>query len=311
MATESASPVVRVGGQAVIEGVMMRAGDRACVAVRRPDGAIVQRMLPTRGWADAWSRVPLLRGIAALSESLTVGIEALRWSETQAGGGAHAGRRPAPLWVSLVLALGVVIALVVVIPAVLAGLVASGSTQFALMETLVRVLLAGTYVSVVAQRSDVARVFEYHGAEHLVVGAHESGTELVPSAIRSGSIHHPRCGTSFLLVISAVAALVHPFLPVEPVPSRLLARIVVVPVVAAVAFEVLTAMGAWATAHRGGRVEAALLWPQRFTTRPPDDAQIEVAVAALRGALDATSAPAGAGALRLGADQIRRSGSAG
>ena len=285
---------MRVGGQAVIEGVMMRAGDRACVAVRRCDGSIATREVDVHRPA-ALLRVPFVRGVATLAESLRVGVAALRWSE-QNSLAAEDPRQPAPVWVLLCIALSAVVAMVVAIPALLAGLAPAGSGWFAAIETGARLAVAGSYLALVARRRDVARVFEYHGAEHLVVGAWENGTPLEAGPLRGGDIRHPRCGTSFLLVVSGVAAVVHPLLPHEPVADRMLTRLLVVPVVAAISFELLTGLGRLAAIRPGGWVEAALVWPQRFTTRQPDAAQIEVAIVALRGALDVTDAPARAGA---------------
>lgn len=282
---------LRVGGQAVIEGVMMRAGAQACVAVRRPDGVIETSMLRNPGWASATESIPLVRGLAALGESLTIGVNALRWSELRSPPAMASDRRPAPVWVLMTIAIAAVLAMVVLIPALLAGFFPSGSHWFGLAETATRLLVAGGYVAAVARRDDVRRVFQYHGAEHLVVSAHETGQPMTPEGIRGGSIRHPRCGTSFLIVISVVAAAVHPLLPAEPLSTRLLARVVVVPVVIAIAYEVLTFLGKVAVANPGGRVERMLLWPQRFTTRQPDDTQLEVAIAALNGALDANVAP--------------------
>ena len=283
---------MRVGGQAVIEGVMMRAGDRACVAVRRPDGEIEARPIEIPGWATDTERIPLIRGLAALCEALSVGVKALQWSEVRAMPPRTDGKRPAPTWVMLTIALTVVIAMIVVIPASVAGLVPETSVWFTIVETLTRLVIAGAYVGLAGRRPEVRRVFGYHGAEHLVVSAHEAGRPLTPDAVRAGSIHHPRCGTSFILVIAAVAALLHPLLPVDPWGDRLLSRIVVVPVVAMIAYEVLSSLGRIAARRPGGVVERALLWPQRFTTRWPDDGQIEVAAAALRGALAPETVPA-------------------
>ena len=268
---------------------MMRAGDRACVAVRRPDGTIETRPVPIPGWASDTARIPLVRGLAALAEAMTVGVGALRWSEERALPPRTDGRKPAPVWVLLLIALSAVIAMVVVIPSALAGLVPG--QWFAAVETVSRVAVVGAYVTLAARRREVRRVFEYHGAEHLVVAAHEAGRELDPASVRRGSIRHPRCGTSFILVIAAVAAAIHPLLPVDPWGDRLLSRLVVVPLVAMVAYEVLTGLGALAARRPGGVVERALVWPQRFTTRWPDDDQLEVAAVALRGALDPALAP--------------------
>lgn len=283
---------MRVGGQAVIEGVMMRAGDRACVAVRRPDGTIEARPVAIPGWASQTARMPFVRGLAALAEAMWVGVGALRWSEEQAMPRTD-GRRPAPVWVLLTIALAAVIALIVVIPATLAGFFPESSGLFPAVETGSRLLIAGAYLVLAGRRRDVQRVFEYHGAEHLAVAAHEAGRELTVDEVRQGSIRHPRCGTSFILVIAAVAAALHPLLPVEPWDERLLSRIVVVPMVAMVAYEILAAVGVVAARRPGGRIERLLLWPQRFTTRWPGDDQVEVAIVALRGAL-AADADAGA-----------------
>lgn len=278
---------VKVGGQAVLEGVLMRAGDRACVAVRRPDGGMETRQVEVPGWASRYERRPFARGLAALGESVLVGVEALRWSEGVAGH-RPAGKRPAPVWLLLTISVVVVIGLVVVVPATAAGLVADdGSRWFHVVEAVARIGVLAGYVGAVSRRPEVRRVFGYHGAEHLVVTGHEAGTPMRPAALRGGPILHPRCGTSFLLVVAAVAAVAHPMLPADPVALRFLARIMVVPLVAAVAYEVLVALGRLAAVRPGGRVERLLLWPQRFTTRRPDDDQVEVAIAALQGALAA------------------------
>jgi len=281
---ETGAPGPRVGGQAVLEGVMMRAGSRACVAVRRPDGSIGTRMLRPAGWAMRAESVPFVRGLAALGESVVLGVEALVWSEGESGM-RPADRRPAPMWLLLALSLVAVLVLVVVLPATLAGWVAGGTMWFGVVEAMARVGVLGTYLLAITGRDDVRRVFQYHGAEHLVVGGHETGQTMHAANLRGGSIHHPRCGTSFLLVVAAVAAVSHPILPVDPLALRFGARLVVVPLVAAVSYEVLLALGAVAARRPGGRIDRTLLWPQRFTTRRPDDDQVEVAIAALQGAL--------------------------
>lgn len=278
--------VTRVGGQAVLEGVLMRAGDRACVAVRRPDGRIETRHLEVPAWTGRHEGRPFVRGLVGLAGSVVIGVEALRWSEGVAGH-RPAGKAPAPLWLLLTIAVVAVVGLVVVLPATAAGVVAGGSAWFGPVEAVARLAVLAAYVGAVSRRGEVRRVFEYHGAEHLVVGAHEAGAALEPRALRGGSILHPRCGTSFLLVVAAVAAIAHPLLPTDPVVVRFAARILLVPLVAAVSYEVLTALGRLAAARPGGRVERLLMWPQRFTTRRPDDGQVEVAIAALRGALGA------------------------
>lgn len=293
--TEAERASLRVGGQAVIEGVMMRAGQRACVAVRTAEGAIVTRDVPIPGTAARYAHIPFVRGLAALAESLTVGIDTLMWSERQSTL-IPEGRRPAPKWAMLALALGAVVMMVVLLPATIAGAVPGHSPWFVVIETGVRLGVVGLYLAAVTRRPEVRRVFEYHGAEHMVVSAFEAGGDVTVERARASAIQHPRCGTSFMLAIAAVAAAVHPFLPVDPIGDRIAARLLVVPIVAAVAYEVLTAMGTLAARRPGGVAHRLLVWPQRFTTRAPDDSQLEVAIAALDGALavvgpDAERAP--------------------
>jgi uncharacterized protein YqhQ len=284
----AANVTIRVGGQAVLEGVMMRAGDRACVAVRRPDGDIETRMLDVPGWARRAESMPFVRGLAGLGESLVIGVEALRWSEGAAGL-RPSGKRAAPMWLLLTISLIAVIFLIVVVPTGLASLVAGDTGWFGVVEAAARVAVLGTYLGLIARRADVRRVFEYHGAEHLVVGGHEARKAMRPEVLRGGSIRHPRCGTSFMLVVAAIAAVVHPFLPHGPLVLQLAGRVLAVPLIVAVSYEMLTALGQLAVHRPGGRLDRLLLWPQRFTTRRPDDAQVEVAIAALQGALGPVS----------------------
>lgn len=300
---------VRVGGQAVIEGVVMRADHGAAVAVRRPDGGIEVDRLVVPGWAARRRSVPLVRGLAALAESLVLGIRALTWSEGVSGL-RPADRRPMPLGALVALALTAVVTLVVVIPTLTADVLVGASSWHGPAESVVRLVVLGGYVGLVARRPEVRRVFEYHGAEHLVVRAHEEGRDLRADDMRDLPIRHPRCGTSFLVAVMAVTAVVHPWLPADQWSTRIGARIVVVPLVAALAYEVLTLLGRAAAKRPGGLVEAVLLWPQRFTTRRPDDGQVEVAVAALREALaaDATIAPVSAGTIDR-APAVRTAGS--
>jgi len=177
--------------------------------------------------------------------------------------------------------------------------------ELGLADPLFHVLVGGYkllvflgYLLSVSQMNDMRRVFEYHGAEHLVVSGHEARKVLRPEVLRGGPIRHPRCGTSFLLVVAAIAAVVHPFLPHGSLVLQLGGRILAVPLIVAVSYEVLTALGRVAALRPGSRLDRVLLWPQRFTTRRPDDDQVEVAIAALQGALGPVSvSPTGPGVL--------------
>ena len=257
----------KVGGQAVIEGVMMRSGDRYAVVVRRPDGAIdvTSGDMPT--WGRPVRTVPVLRGLVALAEALPVGLRAMRW--------ATAGRRSSQLGIAAVVG-----AAVVVPPLVIERLGPLGANVIVaqvLQLALGAALLAGT-LAATGRLDGLRRLFQYHGAEHQVVAAHEAGVDLTPVAAAGYSTRHVRCGTSlllWLLVLSALASLV-PGLGEFPL---------LLPLIVGVAAE-LQMRAAGATGHRWvQRLLRPGLALQRVTTRTPTLDQLEVAIAALQAAM--------------------------
>jgi uncharacterized protein YqhQ len=279
-----------IGGQAVIEGVMMRAPRSLAVAVRRPDGAVAVLREPLRLLSDRWRllRLPVVRGTPALLQSLSHGMRALRFSAAQA-----VAEEEVPNAVGMVLATAVAVAagigLFFLLPlaltqgfARLAPALGSGFT-FNLVDGLVRLGIFLAYLSLIARWSEIRRVFEYHGAEHMVVSAYEHGDPLTVAGARVHSTRHPRCGTNFLLVVVAVSVFVFSFIPGPwGFVAKFVSRLALLPVVAGVAFEIL---------RLGGRPRARWLavpgyWLQALTTRPPSDDQIEVALRALREVLD-------------------------
>ncbi|HKF74718.1 MAG TPA: DUF1385 domain-containing protein [Candidatus Dormibacteraeota bacterium] len=295
------------GGQAVIEGVMMRGRRHYAVAVRLPRtgeirvdrGALTAPIYTQRVW-----RLPFLRGLALLAEQLHLGTRSLSWS-AQVNAGAQdiriGGREVA---VSLAVALVGSVLLFFGLPLLGASLAVhrSSSLGFVLVEGLIRVALVLGYLSLIALVPDVRRVFQYHGAEHKTINAYEAGSRLDVDGVRPASVLHPRCGTGFLLVVLVVSVLVFSVVAVfHPnwfwlVVSRLLG----IPVIAGLAYEWIRLMAR----HRNHPVVRVLLVPvlytQRFTTREPDDGMLEVAIAALKAAIEGDEPaplPAG-GALR-------------
>jgi uncharacterized protein YqhQ len=277
---ENEPPVGRVGGQAVIEGVMMQHGPRVAVAVRTPEGEIEVRPLqrPLRG--GRWTKIPFLRGPVRLYEMLTLGMRALRVSaELAAGQEGKTSRWEFPLMMitALVLVAGGFVAL----PVFLAGLLPLEHRLVVnLVEGGVRVAFFLLYLGGISLIPDIRRVFQYHGAEHQAVHAYEAGRPELELARRKSPLH-PRCGTTFLLLAVVISILVFSLLPAQEIWLRILARLALLPVVAGVAYEVLMVGGR----HPRGWWLRPFLVPglllQRLTTRKPTEDQLEVALAAL------------------------------
>jgi uncharacterized protein YqhQ len=280
-----AKPEIVYGGQAVIEGVMMRGPKSWAVAVRRPDNSIVVKQEPLKGSGNTglWSR-PLVRGMRVLYEALVLGIKALSYSAEQAVGEEE---KPVGRWelaITFILGTALGVFLFVVIPVVLAHLVKdqiSSNLGQNLLEWLVRLAVFLLYIFLVGLLPDIRRVFAYHGAEHRVVNACEAGAELTPEGVRRFSVLHPRCGTSFLLVVLILSMFVFSVLGHEPLWWRFLSRILLLPVIAGISYEFIKLAARKTQNPIYGAMIAPGLWLQRMTTREPDDSQVAVALAAL------------------------------
>lgn len=299
-----------VGGQAVIEGVMMKAPSRLAVALRRPDGEILIKDDPFRSLSDRWPALgwPLLRGPVVLGETLVLGMKALSYSAQQAleeeGEEMGSWAMAATMAVAIVAALGLFVAL----PHLLSwglgrlGPVAFDETTLAfhLVDGVFKVAIFLAYLWLISLMGEIRRVFEYHGAEHKAIYCFESGGELTVEAARAYPRLHPRCGTAFLLVVLVVSILVFtvvfPFLPRLAEAAWLnqaaqvgLKMVLMLPI-AGLSYEVIRAGG-----KRDGKgLWGLILWPglqlQRLTTREPSDDQIAVALAALCSAVQASPA---------------------
>jgi uncharacterized protein YqhQ len=281
----------RLGGQALIEGVMIRAGDRWGAAVRRPDGAIETHQGTVPRWAGSAGRVPIVRGAIALAATMALGMRALSWSRAVADGresGAASGAggsspSRAGVVVATTVSVAVLVSLFAVLPALAArALVGEGGVAFAVLEAVVRLGLLVGYIAAIGRLPGIGRTFEYHGAEHQAVAAFEAGVPLEPNELRRFSPRHARCGTDFLVLVALVGVVA--FAVVSPSsPWVLLAsRVVLLPAVAGVAYEVLRLSGRPTGLHL---LLAPGLAVQRLTTRPPTDDQVEVAIAAVQAAV--------------------------
>lgn len=286
---------VTYGGQAVLEGVMMRSPSSWAVAVRTPEGDItevVREIESPMQRRKVW-RLPVVRGVIALGESLAIGFRALAISanvvsqerdehgeiKTQIGRGQ--------IIFSFAIAIGFALMLFKVGPALLTSWLPIESTGlFVVVEGLIRVAVFIGYILLISLLPDLRRVFQYHGAEHKTINALEADAELTPASVQKFSLIHPRCGTAFLLWVMVIAIFVFAFVG-RPVWYWLIAsRILLLPVIAGIAYELIR----YAGMHRSNRVLMALLapglWLQRLTTREPTDDQVEVSIRALRRVLE-------------------------
>jgi uncharacterized protein YqhQ len=273
------------GGQAVLEGVMMRGLRQATVAVRSPAGAIVfkhEQLDVSR--RHRWETAPFLRGLLMLWDSLSLGVRALNFSGSVAAGEDETPPSRAALTVTLVISLSFAFGLFFALPLLLASLLTRvGATPLLrdAAEGIIQLVIFVGYLTVIGRVPDIQRVFGYHGAEHKAINAHEAGAPLTVESVRSFTLIHPRCGTSFLLVVVVLSIPIFALFGGLPLWARLLSRIVLVPVIAAISYELLRLSAA--NYHR--RWVRTLIAPslalQRLTTREPDDAMVAVAIAAL------------------------------
>ncbi len=284
-------PDAPIGGQAVLEGVMMRGVGTWAVALRLPDDDIEVHAQPLRSLLQRrgiW-RLPVVRGVVALVESLKIGVRALSIS-VNAQTGEEDEEITGPMW-ALTVFLGFALAIVLffVVPVGVTSLFKDqlgSAVVFWLVEGLLRTAIFLGYLVAISRLRDLRRLFEYHGAEHKTIACHEAGEELTPENAQRFSRLHPRCGTSFLLIVMIVA--IFAFAPIGlPAWYWLIAtRVLGVPLIAGISFEIIKATGR----HREQAWAKVVMWPgmqlQRLTTREPDAAQLSVAIAALEAVLD-------------------------
>lgn len=277
-----------IGGQALIEGVMMRRAGAWGAAVRRADGSIATTVeaLPRDG--EGVRRVPLLRGPVALWESVSLGTRAMLWGAKERGTADGEGYSRAGMALTTLVAATLAITFLLVIPAAVPHLLGiEGRWAFNAVETGLKLGVLVGYMALLSLNTEVRRTFSYHGAEHMTIHAFEHGVDLEPAQIRHFDRRHPRCGTAFLLIVVLVSLGVHLVIGDVSWPVLLASRVLGLPLVAALAFEVIRFAGT----HRHRAVGRILMapggWLQTLTTRPPDDDQIEVAVAALCATLSA------------------------
>ncbi len=276
------------GGQAVIEGVMMRGSRMLAVALRHPEGHIMVETEPLNEalYRGPISRIPFLRGLVMLWDALGLGMKALMMSADVAMGEEVSLSGPVG-WGTALVGVGMGVGLFMVLPSFLVGLLAIPLEWLSsLLEGIVRLFIVVGYMWAVGFMPDIRRVFAYHGAEHKTINAYEAGAELTVDDVRPFSTAHTRCGTAFLLIVVVLTVLIFAPFSTPSLLWRVLSRITLLPVIAGIAYETLRLTARLADRPWMRVIIAPNLALQRLTTREPDDEMLEVAIAALKAVLE-------------------------
>lgn len=296
-----------IGGQAVIEGVMMKNKDTYAIAVRKPDGAIEVKKEKYKGLGEKYSfaKLPIIRGVVAFAESMMIGMKTLTYSasfyeEEETGKPdkfeetvnkvfkdkekAESALMALTVCVSVLMAVGIFM----ILPFFIAEFfqkITDNTMVLALIEGVLRIGIFIAYVAAISQMEDIKRVFMYHGAEHKTINCVEAGKELTVANVRKCSKHHKRCGTSFMFIVMFISIIFFLFIRVENVWTRMLFRILLIPVVAGVSYEFIRLAGN-SDSPVVGLLSKPGIWLQGLTTREPDDSMIEVAIASVEAVFD-------------------------
>ena len=290
-----------VGGQALMEGIMMRGPQQICCAVRKPDGSIETKLEPTPHHG-VWSRIPLVRGAVSMVESLVMGYRYMMYSAQVSMGedydpqqeesafekwvGDHLGKKAEDMLLVAAAVVGGLFAILLftVLPTVLVGgldhLIPLGRWPKVILEAVLKVGIFLSYMMAISHMKEIHRVFEYHGAEHKTIACYEAGDPLTVENVRKYPRFHPRCGTSFLILVVIVSVFLYSVLPWGSMGLRVLFKLLLLPVVMGISYELLKWCGRsdnWATRI----IRAPGLLVQRLTVFEPDDSMIEVAIAAV------------------------------
>ena len=287
-----------VGGQAVIEGVMMRGPGKVATAVRNPDGRIEVEKGPVHSIADKYPilKKPMLRGSVSLVESLVLGIRSLSYSAKMAGE-EDEQLSDKEMAGTIIFAFVLAAILFIAIPTGAAKFfhfITDDPVFLNLMEGFLRLVIFLGYIWGISRMKDIRRVFQYHGAEHKTIHCYEAGLPLTVENVQQFSRLHPRCGTNFLLIVMLVSIFVFAFLGWPSLIERIASRILLLPVVAGISYELIRLAGR----SQNAIIQTAIkpgLWLQYLTTRPPEDDMVEVAIESLKAVLPAEEIVAGTG----------------
>ena len=292
-----------IGGQAVMEGVMMRNGNQYAVAVRKPDKEIAIEVKNTKDINDIWHKIPIIRGVVSFIESLTIGLSTLMYSasffeddeepvdksklseeELNKLEKKEKAEMGGILVLSFVLALGVFFALPYFISLALNMLVDS-QALIAFVEGIIRISIFIGYVVVISRMEDIKRTFMYHGAEHKCINCVEAGKPLTVENVRTATRFHKRCGTSFIFIVFIISVFVFMFITFDNVWLKLVARLLLIPVIAGISYEFIRLAGRYENRFVD-IISKPGLWLQRLTVMEPEDDMIEVGIASVEAVFD-------------------------
>ena len=290
-----------VGGQALMEGIMMRGPKLICCAVRKPDGTIETKIDPVKNHG-IWTKIPLVRGAISMIESLIVGYRYMMYSAQVSMGddydpeeeetafekwvGDHLGKKAEDALLACAAVLGGLLAILLftVLPTLIVGgvnyFVTLGRWAKVVLEAVLKVGIFLTYMVAISKMKEIHRVFEYHGAEHKTIACYEAGDELTVENVRKYTRFHPRCGTSFLILVVIVSVFLYSVLPWGSIGLRVLFKLLLLPLVMGISYELLKWCG------RSDNIATRIIrqpgiWVQHLTVFEPDDSMIEVAIAAV------------------------------
>lgn len=292
LASENGEEPTLVGGQAVMEGVMMRAPHSYAITVRKSNGEYVTDQQPIPRMSEKYPifKYPVLRGLGTLGQAMQLGFRALNFSTNVMMEEVDPERKgkPTPVWqhiLNIVLPIAFFLFMYKFLPLWVAEKVASTRVGINLMDGVIRLAIFLGFMLAISRIKDFKRMFEYHGAEHKVVFNFESGQPVNVANAQKFVTFHPRCGTSFLMVLMILSILVYAFLPIDGFLPKLAARILGLPLVIGISYELIR----YAARNPGALLSiltAPGLWLQRITTQPPDDSEVEVAIHALNNAME-------------------------
>lgn len=281
-----------IGGQAVIEGVLMRTKDKAAIAIRKPNQKIKIKKLEIKSFQNKFFKLPLIRGIIALIETLILGIKALNYSANEnLEEPEKKQEKISPIYFIITAIFSLILALVIFkfIPLLITQALTNktlikNKILFNIIEGLLKIIILFAYILIISRMKDIQRIFQYHGAEHKVVNCYENKLPLTLQNIKKFSTIHTRCGTSFIILVLIVSIIIYSFLPNDiTFIQKLTYRILLLPLIAAISYEIIKI-------KRSNFLIRILTYPgtllQKLTTKEPDEKQIEVAVKALNALKD-------------------------
>ncbi len=277
---------ITIGGQAVIEGVMMRSKDKYAICVRKPDNKISTKVIKIKNPKNKLLNMPIVRGCIRFVETLKIGIDALSYSAQKSMGEKEEPITPGELTITVLLSIGMALALFYLAPLLLTRLITSAKgLLFNIVDGIFRLVIFILYLAIISFMPDIKRIFQYHGAEHKTVFCYENNEKLTIENVKKYSTLHPRCGTNFILIVFITSIFFISLVNVNGFFPRLIVRLAMLPVIAGASYEILKFSGS----HFDNKLVKAIIYPglliQKITTKEPDDKMIEVAIKSLKAAV--------------------------